>query len=347
MSLKGGDYKGFVVATGKKVISIESAISTLQSDVVDGSGVVAEFKQEFQDLSAQVQVLDASMVVVETSLEDLSGSVARVNASNTFTEDNFFTGFKQFVVNIPSAEGTAISFAGREVNVQGVRGLECYAGPETHIPLSVSGAVNVNQSVFGGVDDRSVNFIKTPKIEITTEPVDISDGVTKGYVDESISAVETRLDGMGVGNVINAFPLSRAIFLLNEEYVVEGVGKVDWALTLSAGTYMFVFTPNAYITNSDGDAIIWTSENCNCNYIEYRLGFVGLLRFSVYPDLSVPVGNVGQYKKYFGKYTMVFTLEEETTLNLFTTFSSPEVGQPVLDPVYGYTESSIEYVKLS
>jgi hypothetical protein len=75
MSLKAGNYRGFVYETGQKVVSIESAISTLQSDVVDASGVVVEFKAEFQDLSAQVQVLVASMVVVENRLDVMDASM--------------------------------------------------------------------------------------------------------------------------------------------------------------------------------------------------------------------------------------------------------------------------------
>ena len=287
MSLKSGNYY-------KTVARIEEALYILAVSDLDVSGVVSAFKLEFQDLSAQVQEMDASMAVVETRLDGMDVSMSAVETR---------------------LDGMDASMSAVETRLDGM-------------DVSMSAVETNKQDV---ITDLSSNGFLTAGSNITFDTV--GSNIT--------------INSSGVGNVINAFPLSRAIFLLNEEYVVEGVGKVDWALTLSAGTYMFVFTPNAYITNSDGDAIIWTSENCNCNYIEYRLGFVGLLRFSVYPDLSVPVGNVGYYKKYFGKYTMVFTLEEETTLNLFTTFSSPEIGQPVLDPVFGYTESSIEYVKLS
>ena len=94
MSLKAGDYKGFVYATGVKIVSIESAVTTLKSDVVDASGVVADFKAEFQDLSAQVQDLSTNKQDVITNLSssgflsagsnitfDTSGSNITINSS--------------------------------------------------------------------------------------------------------------------------------------------------------------------------------------------------------------------------------------------------------------------------
>ena len=131
----------------------------------------------------------SSWVAITAGLDGTN--VARQDATNIFNEDNLFNGAKNFVVNITPSANSQITFAGREVSIQG--GLEAYSGPDTHIPVSVSGALNVNQSYFGGVDDRSVNYIKTPKVEITTEPVDISDATTKKYVDDLIANLQTQI----------------------------------------------------------------------------------------------------------------------------------------------------------
>ena len=145
----------------------------------------------------------SSWVAITAGLDGTN--VARQDASNTFNEDNLFNGAKNFVVNITPSANSQITFAGREVSIQG--GLEAYSGPDTHIPVSVSGALNVNQSYFGGVDDRSVNYIKTPKVEITTEPVDISDATTKKYVDDLIANLQNQITATSatysIGDVVN------------------------------------------------------------------------------------------------------------------------------------------------
>jgi hypothetical protein len=71
MSLKSGNYY-------KTVARIEEALDILAVSDLDVSGVVSAFKLEFQDLSAQVQEMDASMVVVETRLDGMDVSMSVV-----------------------------------------------------------------------------------------------------------------------------------------------------------------------------------------------------------------------------------------------------------------------------
>ena len=145
----------------------------------------------------------SSWVAITAGLDGTN--VARQDATNIFNGDNSFIGGKKFIVDIPGSSDSQITFAGREVSIQG--GLEAYSGADTHIPVSVSGALNVNQSYFGGVDDRSVNYIKTPKVEITTEPVDISDATTKKYVDDLIANLQNQITATSatysIGDVVN------------------------------------------------------------------------------------------------------------------------------------------------
>ena len=144
----------------------------------------------------------SSWVAITAGLDGTN--VARQDATNIFNGDNSFIGGKKFIVDIPGSSDSQITFAGREVSIQG--GLEAFSGPDTHIPVSVSGALNVNQSYFGGVDDRSVNYIKTPKVEITTEPVDISDATTKKYVDDLIANLQNQITAnktYSIGDFVN------------------------------------------------------------------------------------------------------------------------------------------------
>ena len=112
---------------------------------------------------------------------------------------------------------------------------------------------------------------------------------------------------------------------------------------------MFVFTPTASVreVGDFGQTLIWTNTNCNCNYVEYNLGSYQL-RMSIYQELSVRVNEELPLDKYLGKQTIIFTLATETTLGLTAKMNSPEIGTIVLDPtLYGYTEATIEYVKLA
>ena len=209
-------------------------------------------------------------------------------------------------------------------------------------------------------------YVKVAQIEEQLEALDVSAGnVLQKIEDLSGSVIEFKTEfqdlsaefqdlsaqvnagGSGVGAVIQLDTLGRNFEELNVEYVVEDQFRQDWAVTLAAGTYMFVFSPVAYLNAYDGSTPIWTSTNCNCEYLEYNLGNYEL-RMSIYPDLSVPVGNAGTHIKYLGKQTLIFTLATETTLALTVKMSSPEAGVIVLDPtIFGYTTSTIEYVKLA
>ena len=190
--------------------------------------------------------------------------------------------------------------------------------------------------------------LETISIDIVSVKSKAEDAVLE-FVDLSsqVQDLSAQVNAGGVGEVITLDTLGRNFDELNVEYVIEDGMRQDWSVTLSAGTYMFVFTPVAYLTALDGSNPIWTSTNCNCEYLEYNLGNYEL-RMSIYPELSVPVGNVGTHIKYLGKQTMIFTLATETALALTAKMSSPESGVIVVDPtLIAYSTSTIEYVKLA
>ncbi|KRP27289.1 MAG: hypothetical protein ABS28_01345 [Cryomorphaceae bacterium BACL22 MAG-120619-bin32] len=184
----------------------------------------------------------SSWVAITAGLDGTN--VARQDATNIFNEDNLFNGAKNFVVNITPSANSQITFAGREVSIQG--GLEAYSGPDTHIPVSVSGALNVNQSYFGGVDDRSVNYIKTPKVEITTEPVDISDATTKKYVDDLIANLQSQINNLalrvgdfhGGGVIFYIFELGDTGYIAGETHgLIAAVADQSSSIRWFNGSY--------------------------------------------------------------------------------------------------------------
>jgi hypothetical protein len=140
-----------------------------------------------------------SKLYVDTQINDLS-NVARLDVSNVFVAENRFSG--SFIVDVPSAEGNQITFRNTSVAIQSE--LQVYDGPDTHINTAISGVLNVNQSFFGGVDDRNVNYIVTPKVTLTTEPVDISDATTKVYVDTQVATKQDTITDLSTNGFLTA-----------------------------------------------------------------------------------------------------------------------------------------------
>jgi hypothetical protein len=201
----------------------------------------------------------SSWVAITAGLDGTN--VARQDATNIFNEDNFFIGDKNFIVDITPSANSQITLAGREVSIQ--EGLEVYNGPDTHVPASVSGALNVNQSYFGGVDDRSVNYIKTPKVEITTEPVDISDATTKKYVDDLIANLQNQITAAQV--VVGEFYQGGVVFYILQSddlgYVVGETHGLIAAIEDQSDGIRWFDSDGLGITGASGTAVGTGSVN--------------------------------------------------------------------------------------
>ncbi len=150
--------------------------------------------------SQRISTNTALISSLQKEINNIPGvtGVAKLNEANIFTEDNTFQGDKQFIVNITNSATSQITFAGRETSIQS--GLLVGAGPTAHIDAKVSGVLSVNQSAQGGTDDRAFNYITTPKVEITTSPVDANDAATKDYVDTEISNIGSNFAELNQSN---------------------------------------------------------------------------------------------------------------------------------------------------
>ena len=62
MSLKGGNYRGFVNDIDTKLAQIEVVADALESDL---SGSIADFKVDFQDLSGNVETISGELVTLK------------------------------------------------------------------------------------------------------------------------------------------------------------------------------------------------------------------------------------------------------------------------------------------
>tara|TARA_R110002167_G_C12605922_1_gene645497 strand:- start:591 stop:1178 length:588 start_codon:yes stop_codon:yes gene_type:complete len=179
------------------------------------------------------------------------------------------------------------------------------------------------------------------------EKIDILD-ISAGSIVSEFQDLSSQVQAIvPVGDVITAFPISRNFDSLNVEYTVQGSFKQDWSLTLSAGTYMFVLTPYVWLTNLDGDYPVWDSTSCNASTMRYTINGIEI-NFTIYPDLAVvPAGVNTTVFKYFGKHTMIMSLAAETTFGIVAELKSPSVGEISLGDNFAYTQSSVEYIKLS
>ena len=171
-------------------------------------------------------------------------------------------------------------------------------------------------------------------------------------LDISAGSIVTKFEDLSsqvhaIEPVNTEFYISQSFNSLNVEYTVQGSFKQDWSLTLSAGTYMFVLTPSVWLLNTDGSYPVWTSTNCNASTMRYTINGIDI-NFTIYPDLAVvPAGVNTNVFKYFGKHTMIMTLAAETTFGIVAELKSPSVGEISLGDNFAYTQSSVEYVKLS
>ena len=200
---------------------------------------------------ALIQNLQQEIIDLSNNIPDLT-NVAKLNADNTFTENNTFSGDKQFIVNITGSATSTILFAGREVNIQSE--LLCGAGPTAHIDAKISGVLSVNQTAQGGVDDRALNYIKTPKVEITTAPVDLTDATTKDYVDTAIAGSAPDLTNYARIDTINTFAEIQTFLKdINAEKVVADKFFTDNnGQELVYGNYSNTFYVNENETGTSG-----------------------------------------------------------------------------------------------
>ncbi len=176
---------------------------------------------------ALIQELSEQVADLSNNIPDTT-DFAKLNDANIFTENNTFQGDKQFIVNITGSATSAISFAGRETNIQS--GLLVGAGPTAHIDAKVSGVLSVNQSAQGGTDDRAVNYITTPKVELTTAPVDANDATTKDYVDTNFANL----------NQTNTFTQTNNF----EDVIVNKLKTDNYGLECVYGEYSNTFYAN-------------------------------------------------------------------------------------------------------
>ena len=218
---------------------------------------------------ALIQNLQQEIIDLSNNIPDLT-NVAKLNVDNTFTANQFFTeanvftqnsrnyfrgntvfeGDKTFVVNITPSATSGISFLGREVNIQSE--LLCGNGPTAHIDAKISGVLSVNQTAQGGVDDRTLNYIKTPKVEITTAPVDLTDATTKDYVDTAIAGSAPDLTNYARIDTINTFAEIQTFL---KDINAEEIDATKYKINDGTNEYVYGEYSNTYYVNDNEGGI--------------------------------------------------------------------------------------------
>jgi len=249
---------------------IDEKIEDISGDIADLSGNIITIIEDIESNTAQIQTnvsaisiiggeidtLETNVVDLSSQVLDLSTNTAKLNVANTFTENNTFSGDKQFIVNITGSATSSITFAGREVNIQSE--LLCGAGPTEHIDAKISGVLSVNQSTQGGTDDRAENYITTPKVEITTEPVDLSDATTKNYVDTAIAGVVIDDTSFARLDISNTFAEIQTFI---KDIKAEEIDATKYKINDGTNEYVYGEYSNTYYVNDNEGGISGSINN--------------------------------------------------------------------------------------
>lgn len=255
---------GLIQNLTTKVNDLSNGIIDFQPQINELSGEIITLTNEVDSNTAQISLNTGAISIIggeidtlETNVDDLSSQVldlstntAKLNADNTFTENNTFSGDKQFIVNITGSATSSITFAGREVNIQSE--LLCGAGPTEHIDAKISGVLSVNQSTQGGTDDRAENYITTPKVEITTEPVDLSDATTKNYVDTAIAGIVIDDTSFARLDISNTFAEIQTFI---KDIKAEEIYATKYKINDGTNEYVYGEYSNTYYVNDNEGGI--------------------------------------------------------------------------------------------
>ena len=250
LTTKVNDLSNGIIDFQPQINELSGEIITLTNEVDSNTAQITLNTGAISIISGEIDTLETNVEDISSQVLDLSVNSAKLNVANTFTENNTFQGDKQFIVNITGSATSSITFAGREVNIQSE--LLCGAGPTAHIDAKISGVLSVNQSTQGGTDDRTLNYITTPKVEITTEPVDLSDATTKNYVDTAIAGVVIDDTSFARIDTINTFAEIQTFL---KDIKAEEIDATKYKINDGTNEYVYGEYSNTYYVNDNEGGI--------------------------------------------------------------------------------------------
>ena len=182
---------------------------------------------------------------IDEKIEDISGDITDLSGIIITIIEDIESNTAQIQTNV-----SAISIIGGEIDT-----LETNVVDLSSQVLDLStNTAKLNVANTFTANNTFTNYITTPKVEITTEPVDLSDATTKNYVDTAIAGVVFDDTSFARLDISNTF-VSTQIFLdtINAEKVVADKFFTDNnGEELVYGNYSNTFYVNDNETGTSG-----------------------------------------------------------------------------------------------
>ena len=231
-----------------KISQNTGLILNLQNEINDLSGSVINYQPQIDDLSASILVLDGQVAsissavnIISDELDDVQQDVIDLSSEIITLTNEVDSNTAQITLNTG-----AISIIGGEIDTLEIN-VEDLSSQV--LDLSTNTAKLNADNTFTG-NNTFTNYITTPKVEITTEPVDLSDATTKNYVDNAIAGVNdtsfARID------TINTFAEIQTFL---KDIKAEEIDATKYKINDGTNEYVYGEYSNTYYVNDNEGGI--------------------------------------------------------------------------------------------
>ena len=189
-----------------------------------------------QNLTTKVNDLSNGIIDFQPQINELSGEI--ITLTNEVDSNT-----AQITLNTG-----AISIIGGEIDT-----LETNVDDLSSqvLDLSTNTAKLNADNTFTG-NNTFTNYITTPKVEITTEPVDLSDATTKNYVDTAIAGVVIDDTSFARIDTINTFAEIQTFL---KDIKAEEIDATKYKINDGTNEYVYGEYSNTYYVNDNEGGI--------------------------------------------------------------------------------------------
>ena len=200
------------------------------------SSLISALRGEIVDISNSIPAIINQVNINTLAITDLSSEI--INLTNEVDSNT-----AQISLNTG-----AISIIGGEIDT-----LETNVDDLSSQVLDLStNTVKLNaDNTFTG-NNTFTNYITTPKVEITTEPVDLSDATTKNYVDNAIAGVVIDDTSFARIDTINTFAEIQTFL---KDIKAEEIDATKYKINDGTNEYVYGEYSNTYYVNDNEGGI--------------------------------------------------------------------------------------------
>ena len=200
------------------------------------SSLISALRGEIVDISNSIPAIINQVNINTLAITDLSSEI--INLTNEVDSNT-----AQISLNTG-----AISIIGGEIDT-----LETNVDDLSSQVLDLStNTVKLNaDNTFTG-NNTFTNYITTPKVEITTEPVDLSDATTKNYVDNAIAGIVIDDTSFARIDTINTFAEIQTFL---KDIKAEEIDATKYKINDGTNEYVYGEYSNTYYVNDNEGGI--------------------------------------------------------------------------------------------